>query len=37
MNWLLGDGSVRNLTTTIDLNILGALSTIAGNEVIPNY
>ncbi len=37
INWLFGDGSVRNISTNIDLNIFAALSTIAGGEVIPNY
>jgi prepilin-type N-terminal cleavage/methylation domain-containing protein/prepilin-type processing-associated H-X9-DG protein len=37
MNWLFGDGSVRGITQNIDLNILGALSTISGGEVIPNF
>ena len=37
MNFLFGDGSVKSIPKTIDLNILAALSTIAGGEVIPNY
>jgi prepilin-type processing-associated H-X9-DG protein len=37
MNWLFGDGSVRNLTTNIDVRIFEALSTIAGGEVIPDF
>jgi hypothetical protein len=30
INWLLGDGSVRNITTDINLTIFMDLSTIAG-------
>jgi prepilin-type N-terminal cleavage/methylation domain-containing protein/prepilin-type processing-associated H-X9-DG protein len=37
LNWLFGDGSVRNLTIDIDMTIFVALSTIAGGEVIPDF
>jgi prepilin-type N-terminal cleavage/methylation domain-containing protein/prepilin-type processing-associated H-X9-DG protein len=37
LNFLMGDGSVRGISPTIDLNVLGALATIAGNEVIPSF
>jgi prepilin-type N-terminal cleavage/methylation domain-containing protein/prepilin-type processing-associated H-X9-DG protein len=37
INWLFGDGSVRNLTTDIDMTIFVALSTIAGGEIIPDF
>jgi prepilin-type N-terminal cleavage/methylation domain-containing protein len=33
-NVLLGDGSVRFIPTTIDVNIWASMSTISGNEVI---
>jgi prepilin-type processing-associated H-X9-DG protein len=36
INYVFGDGSVRTINPGIDLNVLGALSTIKGNEVI-NY
>jgi prepilin-type N-terminal cleavage/methylation domain-containing protein/prepilin-type processing-associated H-X9-DG protein len=35
INFLFGDGSVRIIKPNIDLNILGALSTIAGGEKDP--
>jgi prepilin-type N-terminal cleavage/methylation domain-containing protein/prepilin-type processing-associated H-X9-DG protein len=37
INFLYGDGSVRALPITIDMNIFMALSTIRGGEVLPNY
>jgi prepilin-type N-terminal cleavage/methylation domain-containing protein/prepilin-type processing-associated H-X9-DG protein len=37
INWLFGDGSVRNLTATIDLTVFQELSTIAGGEAIPDF
>jgi prepilin-type N-terminal cleavage/methylation domain-containing protein/prepilin-type processing-associated H-X9-DG protein len=37
INWAMGDGSVRFITITIDMNTFMALSTIAGNEVLPNF
>jgi prepilin-type N-terminal cleavage/methylation domain-containing protein/prepilin-type processing-associated H-X9-DG protein len=37
INWLFGDGSVRNLTINIDMNLFVALSTIAGGEVLPDF
>ncbi len=37
INWLFGDGSVRNITTNINLMIFMDLSTIAGGEVIPDF
>jgi prepilin-type processing-associated H-X9-DG protein len=37
INFLFGDGSVRSITQDVDLGILGALSTIAGGEVIPEF
>jgi len=33
---LLGDGSVRNIPTNINLDTWAALNTIAGGEVISN-
>jgi prepilin-type processing-associated H-X9-DG protein len=36
-NWLFGDGSVRSTTQNIDFNILMALSTVAGGEVLPDF
>jgi prepilin-type N-terminal cleavage/methylation domain-containing protein len=35
--FLMGDGSVRNIPMTIDMNVFMALSTIAGSEVIPSF
>src|SRR5207237_943724 len=32
INWLFGDGSVRNITTDINLQVFMALSTLAGGE-----
>jgi prepilin-type N-terminal cleavage/methylation domain-containing protein/prepilin-type processing-associated H-X9-DG protein len=37
INFLYGDGSVRGLPTSIDMNVFMALSTIRGGEIIPNY
>jgi prepilin-type N-terminal cleavage/methylation domain-containing protein len=37
INFLYGDGSVRGISPNIDLNVLAGLSTVAGNEVIPDY
>jgi prepilin-type N-terminal cleavage/methylation domain-containing protein/prepilin-type processing-associated H-X9-DG protein len=37
MNWLFGDGHVRTTPATIDNNVLAALATIAGGEVIPDF
>ena len=37
INFVFGDGSVRNVSRNIDLNILGALSTIKGKEVVPDF
>jgi prepilin-type N-terminal cleavage/methylation domain-containing protein len=37
MNWLLGDGSVRNMSINIDMIVFMALSTIAGDEVLPDF
>jgi type II secretory pathway pseudopilin PulG len=33
LNFVLCDGSVRSLSTTIDMNLFGSLATIAGGEV----
>ena len=35
MNFVLGDGSVRGVQSTIDLTLWQALGTIQGGEVIP--
>jgi len=32
LNWLMCDGSVHFLPKTIDMNVLGDLSTVAGGE-----
>jgi prepilin-type processing-associated H-X9-DG protein len=37
INWLFGDGSVRNITTDINLTVFMDLSTIAGGEAIPDF
>jgi prepilin-type N-terminal cleavage/methylation domain-containing protein/prepilin-type processing-associated H-X9-DG protein len=37
MNWLFGDGHVRLVSTSIDMNIFMALSTIAGGEAVPDF
>jgi prepilin-type processing-associated H-X9-DG protein len=37
INWVFGDGSVRLLSTNIDMKTFMWLSTIAGNEVLPNF
>jgi hypothetical protein len=37
MNFVLGDGSVRRINQNIDLNVFGALATIAGGEVVPDF
>jgi prepilin-type N-terminal cleavage/methylation domain-containing protein len=37
LNFLFGDGAVRLVNPSIDMNIFMALSTVAGGEVIPNY
>ena len=37
INWLFGDGSVRNITANINLTVFMELSTIAGGEVIPDF
>jgi hypothetical protein len=37
IQFVYGDGSVRGVNQSIDLNVMAALSTIAGGEVIPNY
>jgi prepilin-type N-terminal cleavage/methylation domain-containing protein/prepilin-type processing-associated H-X9-DG protein len=37
INWLFGDGSVRSISTNIDMLILQNLSTIAGGEVVPDF
>jgi prepilin-type N-terminal cleavage/methylation domain-containing protein/prepilin-type processing-associated H-X9-DG protein len=37
INFLFGDGSVRAINPNIDLNILGALATIAGDENVPSF
>ncbi|MGL4554530.1 MAG: H-X9-DG-CTERM domain-containing protein [Gemmataceae bacterium] len=35
MNFLLGDGSVRNVSVTIDMNaVFPAMSTMANGEVV---
>jgi prepilin-type N-terminal cleavage/methylation domain-containing protein/prepilin-type processing-associated H-X9-DG protein len=35
INWLFADGSVRSLSTNIDMIMLGAMSTITNGEVVP--
>jgi prepilin-type N-terminal cleavage/methylation domain-containing protein/prepilin-type processing-associated H-X9-DG protein len=37
INFLFGDGHVRPISQTIDMNTFMALSTIAGGEVLPNF
>jgi len=37
INWVFGDGSVRLVSISIDMKTFMALSTIAGNEIIPNF
>jgi prepilin-type processing-associated H-X9-DG protein len=37
INFVMCDGSVQGIAPTIDGNIMRALATIAGGEVIPNY
>ncbi len=37
INWLFGDGSVRNITADINLIVFMDLSTIAGGEAIPEF
>src|SRR5207244_909331 len=37
IGFLYGDGSVHSVTTSIDMNVFQALSTIQGGEVIGNY
>jgi len=37
INWLFGDGSVRNLTTDINMIVFMDLSTIAGGEAIADF
>jgi prepilin-type N-terminal cleavage/methylation domain-containing protein/prepilin-type processing-associated H-X9-DG protein len=37
LNFLWGDGAVRTVNSSIDMNIFMALATIAGGEVVPNY
>jgi prepilin-type N-terminal cleavage/methylation domain-containing protein/prepilin-type processing-associated H-X9-DG protein len=37
INFVFGDGSVRPITETIDMNVFQALSTIAGGEVIGSF
>jgi prepilin-type N-terminal cleavage/methylation domain-containing protein/prepilin-type processing-associated H-X9-DG protein len=37
ISFLFGDGHVRSINSGIDVNVLVALSTIAGGEVIPDF
>jgi prepilin-type processing-associated H-X9-DG protein len=37
INFLFGDGHVRIISTTIDMNTFMALSTVSGGEVLPNF
>ena len=37
IQFLFGDGHVRSLPSSIDLNVFIALSTIAGGEVLANF
>jgi prepilin-type N-terminal cleavage/methylation domain-containing protein/prepilin-type processing-associated H-X9-DG protein len=37
INFVFGDGSVRFIYQSIDLNVFGALATIAGGEVVPSF
>jgi len=37
IQFVFGDGSVKTVPKNIDLNILAALATMNGGEVIPNY
>jgi prepilin-type N-terminal cleavage/methylation domain-containing protein/prepilin-type processing-associated H-X9-DG protein len=35
VNFLLADGSVKGIRTSIDINVLGGMATRAGNEIVP--
>jgi prepilin-type N-terminal cleavage/methylation domain-containing protein/prepilin-type processing-associated H-X9-DG protein len=35
INWLFGDGSIRSISTGVDMSVLAALATIAGGELVP--
>ncbi|HEX5272746.1 MAG TPA: DUF1559 domain-containing protein [Gemmataceae bacterium] len=37
INFLFGDGHVRNISSGIDMNVFMALSTIAGGEALPDF
>ena len=37
INFLFADGHVRLVTTSIDMGVFAALSTVAGGEVIPDF
>jgi len=37
INFVFGDGSVRTISTSIDMTIFVGLATIAGGELIPNF
>ena len=37
ISFLFGDGSVRLIKTEIDMNLFMALSTIAGDEIMPEF
>jgi prepilin-type N-terminal cleavage/methylation domain-containing protein/prepilin-type processing-associated H-X9-DG protein len=37
INFLFGDGSVRSISTSIDMNVFMALATVRGGEVLPTF
>jgi prepilin-type N-terminal cleavage/methylation domain-containing protein/prepilin-type processing-associated H-X9-DG protein len=37
INFLFGDGSVRNVPISIDMNVFMALSTVRGGEILPTF
>jgi prepilin-type N-terminal cleavage/methylation domain-containing protein len=37
INFVFGDGSVRSIPTTIDMNVFMALATIRGGEILPTF
>jgi prepilin-type N-terminal cleavage/methylation domain-containing protein len=37
INFVFGDGSVKSISTSIDMNVFMALATIRGGEILPNF